>query len=327
MNKDEAELASLLERDPTPHNQLRSGRGERIAHSPTESGSMPHPFPRELVQWTSGNGKSFIPSAKSLLTLPPGLYDIMDNSQIGIYFDASPMKVGGIVRFPDAASDRVLNEIMTFWDREALYTRHDIFYKRGILLWGPPGSGKTSTVRLILHDLFQRGGIAIKFCSPGKFVIGMKMLREIEADTPVVVLMEDIDSLVQAYAETDVINILDGVDTIRKVVFLATTNYPEMLGARIVNRPSRFDTRIKIDLPSDQARRIYLNSLIKNHDLNIDIDTWVADTKGMSIAHVQELFTKVAVLDDSYEDTLERLKAMSRKITSEGRTIAMMGER
>ena len=46
-----------------------------------------------------------------------------------------------------------------------------------------------------------------------------------------------------------------------------TTNYPEKLGARIINRPSRFDKRFKIDLPNAESRKIYFEYLINGKDL------------------------------------------------------------
>lgn len=141
----------------------------------------------------------------------------------------------------------------------------------------------------------------------------MRILREIEPNTPVVVLMEDIDSTLQHYNESEVLNILDGVNQIEKAVFLATTNYPEELGERIINRPSRFDKRFKIDHPNPESRKMYFEYLIgadRIDELNIPIDRWVQDTEDFSLAHLKELFVAVVILGDEYEDAIETLSSM-----------------
>jgi len=159
----------------------------------------------------------------------------------------------------------------------------------------------------------------IKFTSPGCFSAGLRKLREIQPETPVVVLMEDIDSTIHVYSETDVINILDGVDRMDKIVFLATTNYPEQLGQRIMNRPSRFDKRYKVGYPNEESRRLYLHHLIGDepNDL-VDVDKWVKDTPEFSIAHLKELFVAVVVFEDKYDDALKTLRSMKTEITSWG---------
>ena len=94
---------------------------------------------------------------------------------------------------------------------------------------------------------------------------------------------------------------------------MASTNYPEQLGDRIVNRPSRFDTRIKMGHPNDKSREIYFNSLfekIKDINHGHEVDQWIEDTKGMSIAHLKGLFISVFILEYPYEEALENHRAM-----------------
>jgi len=124
--------------------------------------------------------------------------------------------------------------------------------------------------------------------------------------------MEDIDATLERHNESTVLNTLDGSDTIHKTVFVATTNYPEKLGERIINRPSRFDRRLFIDDPSDVARRMYLDSLIKGRRLprGVSVNKMVQDTKGMSLAHVKELFVASVVIGAPYEEALKNLIEM-----------------
>lgn len=281
-------------------------------------------FLSSYVHWTSSDGRIFVPAAPTVQILIPGVYEIDQSSNIGLYFEKIPVRSEGLIRFPDTNSDRVVSEIQKFWDREDVFNSYDLIYKRGILLYGPPGSGKSCTIQLIMEDVVHRDGIVIKLTDPYIFIDGMRVLRQIQPETPVVVILEDIDSILEVYNESDVLNILDGVNEVKKVVFLATTNYPEKLGGRIVNRPSRFDKRFRIGFPSKVSRRLYFEFLIgkgdeetlreKVKELNLDLDRWVRDTDEMSIAHLKELFIQVVIIGDSYEEAIETLKNMKEDI-------------
>jgi hypothetical protein len=282
-----------------------------------------------LVQWTTGDNKRFIPASHTSPRLVPGVYEIQQSPNIGIYFEKIPVKTEGLLRFPQTNSDKVVTEIQKFWEKEAIFREYKLYYKRGIILWGPPGSGKSCTIQLIMKDVVERDGVVIKFTHPGVFLEGMRIFREIEKETPAVVLMEDIDSTLERYSESDVLNILDGVDAVEKVVFLATTNYPQNLGARILNRPSRFDKRFKIDHPNAQSRRMYFEHLIggaeKIKELKIDLKKWVKDSEKFSIAHLKELFVAVVILGDDYDQAIETLRSMKEFIHSDDDKDRYMG--
>jgi AAA+ superfamily predicted ATPase len=272
---------------------------------------------RDFSLWSTSDNIVFLPSRKPVKKLPCGLYEILQNPQIGLYFNRVKFSTENIIKFPDTESEEVIKEIETFWEREETFKSYGLSFKRGILLHGPPGSGKTSLIKLLIEDVINRQGIVIKFDHPGLFVDGMRILRTIQPDTPVVALMEDLDSLLECYSESEIINILDGVDRIEKIVFLATTNYPEKLGNRIVNRPSRFDRRFQIDVPSAAARKLFLESVMKDEDIKKqDIEKWVQDTDGLSIAHLKELFTSVVILGTDYDQALQNLKDMKLDISS-----------
>lgn len=274
-----------------------------------------------LVQWTTSDGKRFVPAAATADKLTPGVYEIQHSNTIGVYFEKIAVLTHGLLRFPHTNSDRVIAEIQKFWDREKIFRQYGLTHKRGIIFWGPPGSGKSCTIKFIMQDVVERQGVVIKFTHPTLFNEGMRKFREIEPDTPVVVLMEDIDSILEQFSESEVLNILDGINQIEKAIFLATTNYPERLGARIINRPSRFDKRFFIGHPDAESRRLYFRYIIgedKIAELNIDLDRWVEDTEEFSIAHLKELFTAVVILGDDYQEAVETLKEMKEEhITSE----------
>lgn len=265
-------------------------------------------------------GKAYWPTQKIAETLPPGFYEIgHDTYQTGkYYFTRLDVTTDGLLRFPDADSDTVIDEIARFWESESRFRIHKLVFKRGILLFGPPGSGKSATLQLVCRDVIDRGGIVLKLADSQHAIGGFRTLRQIQPDVPVVVLIEDIDALMEGEQPkvTALLNLLDGVDTPEKVVFLATTNYPEKLERRIANRPSRFDKRFRIGPPSHAGRRMYFNHLC-NGENSVDMEKWVNDTDGLSISHLKELFVQVVVLDVPYAKALKTLRDMAEKIPAE----------
>jgi len=275
---------------------------------------------RGLCQFSTQDNISFFPTYKTVKKLPPSYYEINNSPNHGIYFEKLPVISGDLIRFPDSISDLVIDEISKFWEREDIFKQYSLNYKRGILLYGPPGSGKSSMLKLVCNDVISRGGCVVKFTVPDLFVTGMRSFRKIEPDKPVVVLMEDIDAIVERHNESTVLNILDGVDELNKVLFLATTNYPEKLGKRVLNRPSRFDRRIKIGPPDNTCRKLYFEHIFNEHENNFefDLDKWVEDTDGMSIAHLKELFISVCILGNDYEDAIQILNEMHTEVPNSG---------
>lgn len=265
-----------------------------------------------MTQWATTDGTRFFPAGKTFSLLQPGVYEVKYSNSKGYYFEKVQVKTEGLLRFPEGESEKVVAEIQNFWTKETIYADFGLTYKRGIILWGPAGSGKSSTIQIVMHDVIERDGVVFKFnAEPHMLLEGIRLFREVQPETKIVILMEDIDSLLEEYGESEVLNILDGVDKIERVVFLATTNYPEKLGDRIINRPSRFDKRFRMPHPNKKCRRIYFEHLLqKNDKIEIDLDCWVKETDGFSIAHLKELFIGVCILGEDYKEAISTLRAM-----------------
>lgn len=267
-----------------------------------------------IEQWSVGEaGTTFAAVGNTVKELPAGMYDVVQTQQ-GLVWAQAEMREDEIIRFPDSPVDEVVSELEKFWAREEIFKSHGLSFKRGILLHGPPGSGKSSTLALVAQQVIAKGGIVIQFSST--FVYAYRQLRHLHPDVPVVALMEDIDEILAASKDqSTLLNILDGAEALHKVVFLATTNYPEQLKARIQNRPSRFDRKIKIPHPGAESRRLYLDTIVLPED-DVDIDRMVKDTEGMSLAHLKELFVSTYILGTPYDVTLKHLKEMETKASS-----------
>lgn len=256
-------------------------------------------------------GDAYFPSDETVKQIPPGQYHIEYSHNRGIYFSRKPVNLDELLILPDSASEEIIENIEYFWTREETFRTLGYLWKRGVLLFGPAGSGKTSTLQIIAKNIITRGGIAVYVKEPKLTAQGLELLRRIEPDRPIIVMVEDIDAIQQAHGEADMLAMLDGDLQIDNVVFIATTNYPEKLDKRLVNRPSRFDIVRKIGMPSAEARAVYLaarNSRLI--DLNDEMDMWVASTEGFSIAHLKELIVSVEALGQDFDATITRLNLM-----------------
>lgn len=258
-------------------------------------------------------GDVYYPCEKTESQLSPGQYTVGFSQHKGYFFQKKSVNLDDLVALPDSQSERVLNSISHFWTKEKEFRKHGFLWKRGIMVWGPPGSGKTSTLQQVSKMIIKRKGFSVYVNADPEFVAkGLEIMRRIEPDRPIVVMIEDIDAIIESHGEANLLALLDGELQIDNVVFIATTNYPERLDKRFVNRPSRFDEVIYIGMPNEKARTIFLKS--KNprlKDYPKELAYWVEVSKGWSIAHLRELIAAVECLGGNFEETVERINEMN----------------
>ncbi len=269
---------------------------------------------KDARQWVSSDGGIYqVTEAPRVPRLPAGMYDVGYSMQNGTFLQKADMRKDPLIRFPGSPTDDVLNDIEVFWERAEAFKAHEIPHKRGILLHGPPGSGKTCAIQLIARGVVERGGIVIMWNN--RFLGGYRLVRFVEPDRHIVVMMEDLDNILSNNDESDVLNILDGAENMHRVVFVSSTNYMERLEERVANRPSRFDRRVLIPHPNEEGRRMYLETLLRPGD-TLDVAKYAKDTDGFSMAHIKELFVGTVLLGNDYDRWLKQLQRMQDKIKS-----------
>lgn len=286
----------------------------------------------KLSQWGVYKEGIYYPSFSTVKKLEPGFYDIGSNHNIGHFLKKKEIYTDELIQLPSDELLDMINDIETFWKRADIFKEYKFVYKRGLLLYGLPGMGKSCIIQLCTKYLIEElGGIVINLYDSNSVELYHQMIgdiREVEPNRPLIVIMEDIDVIIgeRNYGASLLLNILDGVKQIDNVVYIATTNYPEKLEERVTNRPSRFDKRYEIKPPSREVREKYFKTKLKPKDLEtIELNRWLDQTEGMSLAHLKELIISVVAIGNEFDEAIARLKDLKTKPKIESRQKPSIG--
>lgn len=259
-------------------------------------------------------GAGYMPTTHTIPTLPSDCYDIYSNND-GIFVVKALKPSGLILELPGMRSEYIINSIENFWNSENDYKLGNEFviggasFKGGMMIWGPPGGGKSSTIKIVTKKLVEERKGVVFYASEAPTVL-MEFLKDfstVEPDRKCIVILEDFDSLIKRYGDHVYLEILDSAKSINNVYFIATTNYPELLDPRIYNRPGRFSRVVKVGLPGDKARETYLKAILKNHR---DVEEIVNNTEGFTIDHLTQLINSVYREKNELSGEIQRLRAL-----------------
>ena len=180
------------------------------------------------------------------------------------------------VIIPSDIADIIQANVIDIFEREDEYRAAKIPLKRGILMEGPPGNGKTTIVKFIETRL--AGKVTIIYVTDGA-IQGASDIAEVyhlaRDYAPSIVVLEDIDTIGLTRERgsnsftSELLGQLDGLEELNGVVTLATTNHADLIDDALKNRPSRFDRRLQIPLPSEIARKTMLTRFLKEKDIDL----------------------------------------------------------
>lgn len=198
---------------------------------------------------------------------------------------------------PPGMGEGMLRDFREFLAARAEYQRYGVPWKRGALLVGAPGNGKTHCVKALLNALELPCLYVQSFDSPhgGNPQANVAAVFErARKTTPSALVLEDLDSLVTPATRSFFLNELDGFAANEGIVTIATANHPERLDAAIVDRPSRFDRKYRFDIPGEAERAAYLRwwraRLAEETSLAEEtVDRVAGQTGGFSYAYLKEL--------------------------------------
>ncbi|MFC2073054.1 AAA family ATPase [Chloroflexota bacterium] len=244
-----------------------------------------------------------------------GILDIVDKEN---FYQGKKIEFSGRIRFLDikdrswdsiVLESEVKHEInantVDFLRRNDEWSKYGIPLKRGILLAGEPGTGKTIICKALMAE-----ADGITCVTTNGYALDdddyITELYELAEDlSPCIVFIEDIDLIGQSRMEfgyqrgsalLSLLSVMDGVEEQQEVVTIATTNCLETLDKALSERPSRFDRVIKLSRPSIEQRIELISRLCEKIPLDDDIQEYIAGkTENCTPAQLQEIIYSLVI--------------------------------
>ncbi|KEF58089.1 uncharacterized protein A1O9_06012 [Exophiala aquamarina CBS 119918] len=205
--------------------------------------------------------------------------------------------------------DDLVDTVERFFDSQDHYQRLRVPWKRGIIFYGPPGNGKTISIKATMHTLYKRSPpiptlyvkTLVSFMPPEYSI--ENVFAKARQEAPCYLVFEDLDSLVTDDVRSFFLNAIDGLAENDGILMVGSTNHLERLDPGIAKRPSRFDRKYLFPNPDLLQRVKYCHfwqgKLKDNKDIEFPdeiCDAAAKITDGFSFAYIQEAFV-TALLD------------------------------
>ena len=209
------------------------------------------------------------------------------NMQVERKPDVTYEDIGGL-----SEAIRETTEIIEFsLKKPELFTEIGITPPKGVLLFGPPGSGKTLLAKAIANKTHANFITMIGSELVQKYIgEGARMVKELfnyaKEHTPAIIFIDEIDSIGSQRMEVgtsgdrevqrtfmQLLAEMDGFNSLDQVKIIGATNRPELLDIALL-RPGRFDRHVNIPLPTEEGRKeiftIHLDKLARKKDVDIE---------------------------------------------------------
>jgi ATP-dependent 26S proteasome regulatory subunit len=211
--------------------------------------------------------------------------------------------------------------------------------KRGLLLYGPPGVGKTHSLRYLIAQMTDVTVLELSGDSLRGIATACSVARSLQ---PAMIVVEDVDLIAEDREMYDgpspllfqLLNEMDGLAEDIDVVFVLTTNRADMLEPALAARPGRVDQAVELRLPDADARRRLFE--LYRGGLQVDesnLDAVIERTEGVTASFLKELLRRAALiaadsgsaegerlsvsaghLDEALEELMDTRNAMTRTL-------------
>jgi cell division protease FtsH len=246
------------------------------------------------------------------------------NGRLSINFHHLPTVERDALILPEDLLRRIERHTIGFTRHAEKLRQAGRHLKRGLLLHGPPGTGKTLSAMYLASQMPGRTVLLMTGASVGALESACRLARML---TPATIILEDVDLIgtvrehqtVSANALLfELLNQMDGLSDDTDLLFVLTTNRPDVLEPALAARPGRIDQAIEVPPPDASCRRRLLELYGKGLKTEgVDWDRLVERTAGASGAFIRELLRKAAIFaadETSDGDLLVRQQHMDEAL-------------
>ena len=206
------------------------------------------------------------------------------------------------VILPEGVLSRIERHTVVFSQHADALRASGRSLRRGVLLHGPPGVGKTLTVKYLCSRLRDRTVLLLSGGALGALSSVSSLARRL---APSMVVLEDVDLVAEERTMLgrgappsflfELLNEMDGLREDADVIYLLTTNRADLLEPALALRPGRVDLPVELPLPDEECRRQLLELYARGLDARIDWAPYVVQTEGTSPAYIKELLRQAAL--------------------------------
>ena len=269
-----------------------------------------------------------------IATSPKGIVHIDENTEVELRAEfVEPRDGRGIINYDDVGgmddTIKALREMVELPLRyPELFTRLGVDPPKGVLLHGPPGTGKTRLAQAVVNEsdatFFTINGPEIMGSAYGESERRLReVFEEAERSQPAIIFIDEIDSIapkrqnVSGEAEkrlvAQLLTLMDGLQSRANIVVIAATNRPDAIDEAL-RRPGRFDREIIIGVPDERGRREILGIHTRGMPLGegVDLGELARTTHGFVGADLSALAREAAI---------EAVRRIMPKLDFDARTI------
>lgn len=263
-------------------------------------------------QWST-IGNSYYPTFKTTNHIPAGSYTVKYDSNGNFFFNKLEINSDDIIVLPDKTTERVISDIRKFWDSAEKYYDLRLAHRKGIMLYGPSGTGKSYLIQILSYLLDKEyNGISILIDSNDTIYDFNKILstiKDIENNRKIMIIIDNLDIILSDRGlSLAMLDILDGKGHSDNLLFVATTCFQERIDEIILSRPGRFSRWYEVGLPDENTREHYLKEKLPTITEKIELSKIVKDTEGFTIDYLRELVVSLEIMEYDYEDSIKELK-------------------